>query len=434
MALKKTQFARHEYPIFDEAVVYKRGEFWHFRMWLAKERKYARFSLRTRNKTSALDKATLHYHELKAQEISGKSYFSKTVKQGVALYIAQRQKEVDSGRGIKQGRLGTIKTHLEHFMNFIGRDTKLKELQRMDCENYAHSRKRSRKTIDVSSTTIRNEQSTINALMRWLFKHSETLIESFEFPPIKKIDRGDEALRRSIFDETEIWTIRQVLERYVADAKRDLDAKGNLSKFVTGHYLLVSIITGMRRGEQRQLRWKDIEFQQKPVKNAPEDEAFNMVRIHIDAAITKVSRSRKFYVHDNEYFSNLQDVLLRRYIKKHGNAKGFGETLVFSQNGESMITPRALDYHLQKIIAIAEIANVERRNLVPMSLRHSFITHMINQGVDERGVADMCGTSRAQIEKTYYHVTERRMIENALPKVKYQDGALILPSIEKRTQ
>jgi len=99
MTLKKKEFAQDEHPIFDDAVIYKRGEFWHFRMWLAKEHKYARFSLKTRNKSSALDKAKLHYHELKAQELAGKTYFSKTIKHGVELYLAQRQKEVDSGRG-----------------------------------------------------------------------------------------------------------------------------------------------------------------------------------------------------------------------------------------------------------------------------------------------------------------------------------------------
>jgi site-specific recombinase XerD len=124
--------------------------------------------------------------------------------------------------------------------------------------------------------------------------------------------------------------------------------------------------------------------------------------------------------------------MFRRYIKKHGNGKGFLETLVFSQNAEKAITPRAISYHLEKILVIAEIKNVEKRNIVPYSFRHSFITHMINQGVDERGIADMCGTSRTQIEKTYYHLTEKRMIENALPKVKYENGVLVLPDIFKR--
>ena len=52
MALKKQEFKNDEIPIFDEACVYKRGEYWQFRMWLAKENKYARKSLRQTQKQS----------------------------------------------------------------------------------------------------------------------------------------------------------------------------------------------------------------------------------------------------------------------------------------------------------------------------------------------------------------------------------------------
>ncbi len=41
MPLKKHSFNDDEEPIFDEAVIYKRGEYWQMRMWLAKEGKYA---------------------------------------------------------------------------------------------------------------------------------------------------------------------------------------------------------------------------------------------------------------------------------------------------------------------------------------------------------------------------------------------------------
>jgi len=57
MPLKKQSFAPDEIPIYDEAVVYKRGEYWQMRMWLPQENKYARFSLRTRNRDTAIDKA-----------------------------------------------------------------------------------------------------------------------------------------------------------------------------------------------------------------------------------------------------------------------------------------------------------------------------------------------------------------------------------------
>ena len=41
MPLKKQTFNDDEIDIYDEAVVYKRGEYWQMRMWLSKEKKYA---------------------------------------------------------------------------------------------------------------------------------------------------------------------------------------------------------------------------------------------------------------------------------------------------------------------------------------------------------------------------------------------------------
>ena len=47
ITLKKKIFSEDEKTIFDEAVIYKRGNYWHFRVWLENEKKYARKSLKT---------------------------------------------------------------------------------------------------------------------------------------------------------------------------------------------------------------------------------------------------------------------------------------------------------------------------------------------------------------------------------------------------
>ena len=109
MSLKKHSYSANEIPIYDEAIVMQRGEYWQMRMWLTKEKKYARFSLKTRNRETAIDKAKKYYHELMAQQLAGKTYFSKTAKQGVEEYLNQRTKDMEAGLIVK-GRLGTIKT------------------------------------------------------------------------------------------------------------------------------------------------------------------------------------------------------------------------------------------------------------------------------------------------------------------------------------
>ena len=64
LALKKQNFAEGEIAIFDEACVYKRGEYWQFRLWLPKENKYARKSLRKRSETNAVERGKAAYWKI----------------------------------------------------------------------------------------------------------------------------------------------------------------------------------------------------------------------------------------------------------------------------------------------------------------------------------------------------------------------------------
>lgn len=426
MALKKTKFNTDEEQIFDDAVIYKRGEYWQFRIWLTKERKYARFSLKTRNKSTAIDKAKLHYHELIAQQLQGKTYFSITTKIGVERYLEQRWKDAEAGL-IVTGRFSTIKTHLEHWLDFIHRDVKLKELERTDCENYYHERTKTKKNIAVSQATIENEQSTINAMMSWLYKNKETYIDGFDFKKLPRIDRGDEALRRATFTDEEIGVIKQQLEKSTAEALKDIDENGNIVKAIVCYYLLISIITGLRRGEQLQLKWQDIDWIEHNI-GGNENNNYSLVKIKVRAETSKVRKTRVFAVKDWEYFDNLFKLLQPRYIqanKDNPQAAKFPETLIFSVNGNTAITVRAIEYHFDRILGLAEITNRDKRDLVPYSFRHYFITQRVNSGLHSMAVAEMCGTSPTQIEKTYYHTTHEKMISNALADYYYKDGLLI---------
>ena len=97
MTLKKQQFAEGEIAIFDEACIYKRGEYWQFPMWLPKENKYARKSLRTRSEETAIEKGKAAYLEIYANLRQGKSYFSITTKEGVEKYLSFRMRHVELG-------------------------------------------------------------------------------------------------------------------------------------------------------------------------------------------------------------------------------------------------------------------------------------------------------------------------------------------------
>ena len=425
MTLKKKQFSDDEIPLFDNAVLYKRGEFWQMRMWLPNEHKYARFSLKTRSKSTAIDKAESHYYELKVMEKQGKSYFSITTKMGVEMFLEYKKKEI--GTHIVAGRYKTISTHLNHWLNFIGKDVKLKELERTDCEDYGYKRTKTKKNIKISQTTVENEQSTINAMIAWLYKHKETNIDGFDFKKLKRIDKGLDENRRSTFTDEEVAEINKVIDKYIEEAEKNITDKESLVKAITGYYLKISLISGLRRGEQLQLRWKDItEFEHNVGGNDGVD--FNLVKITVRAETSKVGKTRRFVIKDLDYFDRLFKLQYKRFADENEgditNAK-FANSLIFRVKGDSSITPRSISYHFDKVMELAEIKNTDSRDLVPYSFRHFFITKCVNSNLPPASVAEMCGTSITQIEKTYYHTTEAKMISNALAGYVYKDGMLI---------
>lgn len=425
MPSKKVKENGTEIAVFEDAVIYKRGEYWQFRLWLSKERKYARFSLHTNNLNTAKEQAKKHYYELKALEYSGRTYFSKTTKDGVAMYLERREKEI--GVNITKGRFSTIKTHLEHWLNYIKRDTKLKELQITDCEDYFAQRQGGvGRKQSISATTIENEQSTINAMMRWLHKHNETYINGFEFTKLKRADRNNQSVRRNTFTDDEIKDIGIELVKYITEAQQNINDTGNLVKAIAGYYLMISLMFGLRRGEQLQLEWRDYE----EFEHKLEGRDYNLVKLTIRAETSKVNKTRRIIEKDIGYFDDLFKLQHARITafqktKIKEEQKKFPNTLVFSVNGDKAISERAIAYHFDKILKLAKIQNVKVRNVVPYSFRHYYITQKVNSGLAPTSVAEIAGTSTTQIENTYYHTTQEKLIANAFAGYIIKDGMLV---------
>lgn len=411
MTLKKQKFTTEEIAIFEEAVIYKRGEYWQFRMWLNSENKYARKSLRTRNKTTAIEKAKEAYVEIYANSMNGKKYFSITTKQGVEIYLKERQKDVAS-KLIVSERLATIKTHLQHWLSFIGKDTKLKELHRNDCEDYFNERRR-KSNNNVKQVTIQNEQSTINACIKYLFKQNETYIDTFDFKKLPKLDKNNEAIRRATLTNEEYANVCRAMRSYCAKKKNKLDDSELLIRQIVRHYILIAANSGLRVGEQMQLRWSDVKLEQ----HLHSGRMRTLARINIRANTSKVRNSRNFLCRGGEYFKRLARIVGAR------NA----DDLIFSVNGKEQLSDRARLYHFSQIIKSAHIANLEERSIVPYSLRHFMITQRIMSGLRADQIKDMCGTSAKEIEDTYYHLNEQMRLTNALADYYINEDGRIIP-------
>ena len=112
-----------EVLIYDNAVIYQRGEYWQFRMWLANENKYARKSLNTKNKMIALERGKEYYLEIISNIKLGKTYFSLTTKEGVEKYLENKEKE----RTCRKFRIRLLYGIRKHI---IGSCTRKKRIQR----------------------------------------------------------------------------------------------------------------------------------------------------------------------------------------------------------------------------------------------------------------------------------------------------------------
>ena len=417
MTLKKKTFSEDEILIYEEAVVYKRGDIWQFRYWLEKERRYVRLSLKTKNVDIAIEKAKKHFVKIKSETNSGKTYYSKTTKDGVLMYLEYRKGHIDSRttKSIVKGRYGTIRAHLEHWLDFIERDTKLKELDRDSCADYAKNRENPSATKKTALSTIAGEQSTINSMMKWLHKKGEVYIDGFDFESISIRNTTEENIRRASFTDQEVRDFRVAVPKYIEEAKKDMTDLENRARVLSGYYLLIASISGLRTGEQKQLRWKDIHFETHKVKG----EEIEMVKISVRKETSKVRKPREYYIRDMEYFHDLFNLTTPTH-----NKKPYADNFVFSYNGINVVSQRAVTHHFKKILEAAKI-DKGNRSLVPYSFRHYFITNRIKAGLSYKDVADMCGTSRNQIEKTYYHIDKEIMMTQALADYYIADGMIV---------
>jgi hypothetical protein len=108
------------------------------------------------------------------------------VQQAAEEYLKHRW-EVDVKRGsITEGRWGTIKSQLNHFVAYcgiVGRSerssvTRLSDLESKSLQGYQQYRQQK----GAKDVTIKNEQATINALCKWAFDEGLHSVQHYVFP------------------------------------------------------------------------------------------------------------------------------------------------------------------------------------------------------------------------------------------------------------
>lgn len=381
----------------DECIVSKTkqsGEIWQCRIWVSEDKAYIRKSLKTRNLETAKERAKKLYLETQGNLAIGKSPFSLTTRKGVDAYIQYRADDV--GTRIVKGRLVTIKTHLSHWLKFIGRDTKLSELERRSCLGYFNWRNKTTGN-KVKDVTLKNEQSTINAMWRYLYKERHTDFENFEFEKLSPVTNVDDIRRATLTDE-EYRDLTNYLRTYCSQ-KLNKDSETYFKKQQFRLYVLILANSGMRVGELNQLTWKNVKTRFEKFNG----KKLRVAEINVLHQTSKVRKDRIFISRRGDLFDELKELNEEFSLDKD---------LIFNTNGKSL-SMDLLRWHWHTVMSDIGVENYRERKVTFYSLRHFFITQRIKNGASFAILSKVCGTSIKQIEDTYWH-TDIKTLTNAV--------------------
>ena len=376
-----------------KAIIYttlKSGGNYYVRMRLTLEKKYLRQSLKTPDLDTAIQRAEDFVLQTLSDINSGKKMFGMTLGELAEEYLEYRKDDIGLETGITEGRWRTIKTYVNALLRYKTPQIKLSELDVDSC--YEYLKWRNSDYPGISPVTVRNEQATINHLMKYAFRNKHTHFEKFRFKEIK-LRGGRDQRRRGVFESNEYRQLYVFMRKWVNEAKKDLDEKTYLERFLIRDCVLIGANTMLRVGELWQLKWKDIKTIYEANTNT--GKTVNIVELNVRAETSKVRVSRIVKSRGGEYFKR---------IRKRSNFTNRDDFIFTQIESENRFRRESFYKYWHELMEGAKIKDYKERKLTWYSLRHYGITTRLRAEIDVTTLADIAGTSISQIEKHYGHI------------------------------
>ena len=266
---------------------------------------------------------------------------------------------------------------IKEFLNYISKESlDYKKIEYSDIRFYLMYLKDEMKD---DNTSINRKLSSLRGFYKYMA--NEGIVKSNVFALVNGPKKSKKLPR--YFEYNELEELFLVPDRNTPLGQRDL--------------LLLEMLyaTGVRVGELVNIRNKDIDFSNKNI-----------------LILGKGNKER--FVNYGEYCEDALNLYLNEgYLLLN---KKNSEFLFLNNNGEPL-TERGVRFILDKLIKKTTL----NKNISPHMIRHSFATHLLNEGCDLATVQKLLGHESIKATQIYTHVTTDRLKEvyfHAFPRAK----------------
>jgi integrase len=364
-----------------------RSALWQVHYKIGSAKKWYRKSSGTGDLSDAKQIAEDLFHEARVLEKRGLAVVSKKFKAIAQVVSTNFKAEVKAGTGKKSyaDYYRAIDTYLipffgKHNIDNITADL-ISEFHRWRTEKVGY---------ELKSSTQNNHNAALNAVFDYAIEKKE-MTES-QRPSLKNTGAAGEA--RGIFSTDELIELQQFIQKWAQQTDKP---KSQMMRELLGLYVAFVACTGVRPGtETKELKWKHIEFIQKP----------SMRVIHI--TLPQGKRGTRTLIARNELWPLLDK--LRQLQPEFKNLTL--EELIAKKTGAHIFRLRdgTMPYNLIHTFADCLTAagmskgDKDGKDRSLYSLRHYYATQRILEGVSFGQLANQMGTSTLMIERHYSHL------------------------------
>lgn len=278
------------------------------------------------------------------------------------MYITQFKDQLLYQRNLSKNTVSSYMKDLEGFQSFLSREgLTFKSFQYRDARNYLHQLYQD----DLKKSTIARKISTLRTFYQFLISRDDVSHNPFDHLPLPK----QEKYLPTFFYENEIEQLFSSIDQDKKMYTRDLA----ILELLYG--------TGMRASELLGISKGSVDF------------TGQVIRV-----MGKGNKERIIPYNDRA------QVALKAYLETFESRIPEKGSIWLNYKGD-VLTDRGLRYILTQLVKKSAL----NFHLHPHKLRHTFATHLLNNGADLRAVQELLGHESLSTTQKYTHVSRENL-------------------------